>query len=323
MLAGAIAALVLVTVVVTLSQIGKARSISRGRLLSNLRATTALEEIRRDLSSLIRDADLFNSRILLYSDSATVKVEDDRLDVPRDEILVFNTRLEPLGEIEYNGEGGEYETQYRIDIDQFGAALWQRRDAVPDEFPDGGGLATPIAEGVIGLEIRAYDGQEWFDDWDSDIDGYPWGFQITVTAIGTEEGDLTGIDGRMMTTLRTHVSVDRIIPPYVEPEPEEPAEDGLGEEPTLDGVDPTIPGLPGGEAAGGGRGDPRGGRGAGRGENAGGAARGFGGGRGGGTKGPSLGGGVRSKGNAVSQPIGPGRGGKTSNSTSGPVRIND
>ena len=322
-LAGAIAALVLVTVVVTLSQIGKARTTSRGRLLSNLRATTALEEIRRDLSSLIRDADLFNARILLYSDSATVRVDDRRLDVPRDEILVFNTRLEPLGEIEYNGEGGEYETQYRIDIDQFGAALWQRRDAVPDEFPDGGGLATPIAEGVIGMEIRAYDGQEWFDDWDSDIDGYPWGFQITVTAIGTEEGELDEIDGRMMTTLRTHVSVDRIIPPYVEPEPEEPAEDGLEGDPTLEGVDPTIPGLPGGESAGEGRGVPGGGGGGGRGDGKGGPPRGFGGDRGGGARGPSFGGADRSVGAARSQPIGPGRGGKTSNSSSGTTRIND
>lgn len=320
-LAGAIAALVLVTVVVTLSQIGRARSVSRGRLLSNLRATTALEEIRRDLSSLIRDADLFHARILLLSDSATVMVDGRRMDVARDEILVFNTRLEPLGEIDYNGEGGEYETQYRIDLDQFGAALWQRRDAVPDEYPDGGGVATPIAEGVIGLEILAYDGQEWFDEWDSDIDGYPWGFQITVTAVGTEEGEIEAIDGRMITTLRTHVSVDRIIPPYIEPpEPEPSEEDGdldLPEDGEIPGAfGPTAPadggqgGRPGDAGGPGGRGGRNGGRGD------------FGI-QGGGRGVPGIRG-INGKGNSPNpRPIGPGRGSKTSGSGFGTIRIND
>ncbi len=313
-LAGAIAALVLVTVVVTLSQIGRARSVSRGRLLSNLRATTALEEIRRDLTGLIRDADLFHARILLYSDSATVMVDDRRMDVSRDEILVFNSRLEPLGEIEYNGEGGEYETQYRIDLDRFGAALWQRRDPVPDEYPDGGGVATPIAEGVIGLEIQAYDGQEWFDEWDSDIDGYPWGFRITLTAIGSEEGELTDIDGRMMTTLQTHVAVDRIIPPYVEPE--RPEED-LAVPKEEEGLDPNGVSIPG--APSGGRGPEGGGFGGRRGDGSppprgAGDGRGNRGGAGGGNR-PSVGGGRGpTKGTA---PIGPGRGSKT---LSSPIR---
>ena len=321
-LAGAIAALVLVTVVVTLSQIGRARSVSRGRLLSNLRATTALEEIRRDLSSLIRDADLFNARILLFSDTATVTVDDRRMDVPRDEILVFNTRLEPLGEIDYNGEGGEYETQYRVDIDQFGAALWQRRDPVPDEFPDGGGIATPIAEGLIGLEILAYDGQEWFDEWDSDIDGYPWGFQITVTAIGTEEGGLEDIDGRMMTTLRTHVSVDRIIPPYVEPlepDPEDVENLELPEEEGNPGVfapngspDPQAGAPPGSRGGPGGVRAPRG--------EGGRQSGGFGGKR---NNGPSIQGGNQGGRGPSSRPVGPGRGSKASSSAGGTIRIDD
>ena len=159
-LAGAIAALVLVTVVTTLSQVGRARTISRMRLLAHLRADAALDAVRRDLTSTLRDADLFHTRVLLLDGGTTLMLDGSRTDLARDEILVFNGRLEPLGEIDYNGEGGEYETQYRIDLDQFGAALWQRRDAVPDEYPDGGGVATPIAEGVIGLEILAYDGQE-------------------------------------------------------------------------------------------------------------------------------------------------------------------
>ena len=223
LLAGMIAAMVLVTVVVTLSQIGRAREVSRARLLAHLRADAALDAIRGDLSAILRDADLFHTRVLLYDGSSIVVAGTERLDTGRDEVLVFNSRLQPLGEIDYNGEGGEYETQFRIDEDQYGVALWERRDPVPDDWPDGGGVATPISEGVIGLDIMAYDGQDWFDEWDSDVDGLPWGFRVEVVAIGNPQGDLEEIDPRTIVVLRSHVAVDRIVPPYVEPEEEDPA----------------------------------------------------------------------------------------------------
>ena len=215
-LAGVIAALVLLTVVTTLSQVGRARAISRVRLQAYLRADAALNSVRRDLTAILRDADLFHTRVMLYDGSKTVR-RQGRMDLDRDEILIFNTRLEPLGAIDYNGEGGEYETQYRIDEDRLGTALWQRRDPVPDDIPAGGGVATPVAEGVVGLKIEAYDGQEWFDAWDSDIDGLPWGFRISVSTSGNDDGSIDD-DGKGVVTLQTHVSVDRIIPPYYEPE---------------------------------------------------------------------------------------------------------
>jgi len=315
-LAGSIAALVLITVVTTLSQVGRARTISRSRLLAHLRADAALDAVRRDLTSVLRDADLFHARVLLLDSNTTTVLGRDRLDLARDEVLVFNGRLEPLGEIDYNGEGGEYETQYRIDEDDHGVALWQRRDAVPDEWPDGGGVATPIAEGLVALEIRAYDGQEWYDEWDSDLDGLPWGFQISVTAIGTEDGSLDDADSATMATLRTHVAVDRIVPPWVEPEEEEPpAEDAAaGEDGALDGGPGFAPpGGPPGRGRGDfpGRGRPGGGRG--EGGFGGGGGGGRGGSSGGGKPGPGVGDGLFSS---------SGRGGKTIrlNST-GPTRI--
>ena len=63
-LAGVVAALVLVTIVSTLSQVGRARAISRTRLQAYLRADSALDAVRRDLSSVLRDADLFHTRVL-------------------------------------------------------------------------------------------------------------------------------------------------------------------------------------------------------------------------------------------------------------------
>ena len=176
--------------------------------------------------------------------------------------------------------------------------------------------------GPSNLEILAYDGQEWFDEWDSDIDGYPWGFQITVTAIGTEEGGLEDIDGRMMTTLRTHVSVDRIIPPYVEPlepDPEDVENLELPEEEGNPGVfapngspDPQAGAPPGSRGGPGGVRAPRGEEGR--------QSGGFGGKR---NTGPSIQGGNQGGRGPSSRPVGPGRGSKASSSAGGTIRIDD
>ncbi|MBC02361.1 MAG: hypothetical protein CMJ34_03520 [Phycisphaerae bacterium] len=289
LLAGMIAAMVLVTVVVTLSQIGRAREVSRARLLAHLRADAALDAIRGDLTSVLRDADLFHSRVLLYDGSSIVVADGERIDVGRDEVLVFNTRLQPLGEIDYNGEGGEYETQFRIDEDQFGVALWERRDPVPDDWPDGGGVATPIAEGVIGIDIMAYDGQDWFEEWDSDVDGLPWGFRVEVISLGNPRGDLEEIDPKTLVVLRTHVSIDRIIPPYVEPDEED--EEGMGA--MGEGDEDGVGGAGGAGGAGaGGFGGKDGGPGGIR-APGGVGSRGGSGGRGGSTGGRGFGGGGR------------------------------
>ncbi|MEE2972349.1 MAG: hypothetical protein VX672_04425 [Planctomycetota bacterium] len=317
-LAGTIAALVLVTVVVSLSQIGRAREVSRTRLLAHLRADSALDEIRRDLSSVLRDSDLFHTRVLLYDGSSTILTREGRLDVARDELLIFNSRLEPLGDIDYNGEGGEYETHYRIDDDQYGAALWQRRDAVPDDWPDGGGIATPIAEGVVGLQIMAYDGQEWYEEWDSDTDGLPWGFRVEIMAIGNRDGEVESVDPRSIVVLRSHVAVDRIVPPYIEPEPEVgPDGELLLDEGGMPGAAGGMGGLQGSEGNDPGIGN-QGRSGGARGQGGRGGANGQGGKGGGGGRGlPNSGngqGGGRSGGNAG------GGGNDGPGNTSGPFR---
>ena len=293
LLAAAIAGLVLITVTTSLSQIGQARVVARSRLQAYLRADSALEDLRRDAASVIRDSDLFNSRVLLTNDSINVNLDGERTELSRDELLIFSSRLRPLGKVEYNGEGTEYETQYRIDDDQLGPAIWQRRDPVPDDVPAGGGTATPIAEGVIGLEIEAYDGESWFNEWDSDIDGLPWALRFTVTAIGADEGQFDYDRPGPVVALQTQVSLDRIIPPYIEPEEdEENLEDPEEEEIPMGGA-----GGGQGEGAGGGRGEGRpgnGGRG-GFGTEGGGRGGPPGGGRGGppggGRGGPTGGGG--------------------------------
>jgi type II secretion system protein J len=233
-----VAAIVIVSIGAVLSRVARARDIARNQLDAVSRASTALDAIRSDLASVIRDEDLFYTRVMLLDGTgySTVGPAD------RDEVLVYNNRLRPMRRDEYQGEGGEYESQYRLDSAD--GVLWMRRDAVPDQNGEGGGMAIPVVDGVVGVSIEAYDGESWYPDWDSDVMGLPWALRVSVTAVG---GDLENPTARMPTvTLRTQIPLDRVVPP---PQLEE-SEDEAGDETDADGDG--IPDADAAAAAGGG-----------------------------------------------------------------------
>jgi type II secretion system protein J len=242
--AGTVAALVLGAVTFSLSQVGRARLIATERTEAFQRAGTALENLRRDVAAVMRDEDLFLSRFLLTTDEPSVRNGGN----DRSDLLLFSESLRPIQPIEYQGEGREYETHYRIEDDDLGAALWRRRDGVPDEVPDGGGVAEPVADGVVGLLVEASDGLgSWRTEWDSDVDGIPMLVRITVTAVGTPVGEDAMRDTTEV-TLRTMVAVDRVIEPK---EDEPPPETGAN--PMAGGAPPGAPGAaapPGGMGGG-------------------------------------------------------------------------
>lgn len=260
----AVTAIVVTTVTSILSRVAKSREAARLRLDAVSRANSALESVRRDLAAVIRDGDLYYTRVLLSDSLAATPYGP----MDRDEIVIYNNRLRPLQRDEYQGEGGEYESQYRVVDDAAGSALWLRRDAVPDENGEGGGLALPVVDGVVGISIEAYDGQTWYPDWDSDVFGLPWALRVTVTATGDQPGENLSDSDNTLATLRTQIPIDRIVPPP--PPPEEETEDAAGDGTTPDGQDPAAGGggtmmppgtegeIPGG--TGGGR-RPGGGRG--------------------------------------------------------------
>jgi type II secretory pathway pseudopilin PulG len=271
--AGTIAAMVLTAVTFSLSQLGKARNIARDRAEAFQRATTALEAVRRDVSATMRAEDLFDARFLL----ATTEASSRNGGHERSDLLLFATSMRPIRPVEYQGEGREYESHFRIEDDELGSALWQRRDNVPDEVPDGGGLATPVADGVVGLLVEASSGDDsWRTDWDSDVDGIPKLVRISVTATGAEVGtDATATTPEV--TLRTVVAIDRVVAPKApatEEDQQDPNAAGGGQTPTsagdsgggaLGGGGAQVPtGGAGDGALGGGRG--RGGRGDGGGD---------------------------------------------------------
>lgn len=226
MIAGVMAAVVLGGVTVSLSQLGLSKAISRQRLDAFSRCDTALRTIRRDIISVLRRDDLFDTRLKIIDNTSRF----DGREVDRDELLVFNSSLRANKEIDFNGEGVEYETQYRIDDDEFGVVLWKRRDPILDDNPLGGGIATPLGEGVVSLQLEAYDGDNWVPQWDSDEFGIPHAIRITIVATGMVDGDDFYPP---FVTLRTVVALDRVMQPadlyeVIEEETESGSEGELG-----------------------------------------------------------------------------------------------
>ena len=226
MVAGIITTFLLGSVSMSLSQLAKAKASTTQRLAAHLRADAALESLRREIVSVIRSDDLFWSRLLIEDDA--INSSFGRLD--RDEILVFSTRFRPIHPVEFSGEGMEYESQFRIEDDELGPVLWHRRDAVPDEYPRGGGTATPLVDGLLSLSIEAYDGQQWYEQWDSDLDGLPMAIRVTVAASGHALGDETYDERLPIAILRTVIPIDRVLPPLDPNAQDELPEGELGAE---------------------------------------------------------------------------------------------
>lgn len=189
---------------VVLSQTLRTRAASESRETASMRAAAAAGQLALDALHAVRAGDLFDARVLLVS------AEADGL--PRDEILLFAWSARPARSMSEQNEGDAYEVQYRLEPAGPARAaaapmiLWRRIDPVPDRVTDGGGIAEPIVEGIVSLSIEAFDGTSWFENWDSDRDGYPHALRFTVTARAP--------DRPMLVTARRTVALDRTPVPY-------------------------------------------------------------------------------------------------------------
>ncbi len=216
LIAGTIAVLIAVVITSSLSQFGRAREVCKLRMDAHVRAVGALDTVRKELQSTLRSDDLFHCRVLIVDDHTATVADAPGLEVDRDELLVYNTRLRTVRETEYNGDGQEFETHLRIEDDDLGSALWMRADSQPDQYERGGGTAMPLMDGVVSLRFEAYDGSTWRDAWDSDLDGLPWALRVTVRALGNEPGAQIDPLVRDLVTLQTVVPIDRASPPLVQ-----------------------------------------------------------------------------------------------------------
>ncbi|MBG83227.1 MAG: hypothetical protein CMJ40_01630 [Phycisphaerae bacterium] len=206
--AGIIMAMLFAAITVSMGQVISARNSSRDRMEAFVRADAAMQSIRSDIASILRRNDLFQSWL---------KIEDDtyRLDgteLNQDWILLFNNHLRAIRTIDYNGEGIEYESSWQVIMDEDGPVLWQRRDAMPDTYPEAGGVITPKVEGILELDIEAWNGDQWMSTWDSDYDGMPYGIRVSITATGARPGE-DPLDSPLA-FLRTIIPIDRAPLPY-------------------------------------------------------------------------------------------------------------
>lgn len=211
---------------IAISQTVRARDASVARVEAHLRAETAVSRIATDVENLVRDPEVFFTRLLLTNRTGG--------DGEQDELLMYMRSLKlvrPRGE---QGEGGEYECQYRLEPALSNGAvsarplfaLWRRADPVPDEIPDGGGVAAAFVTGITSLSIKAYDSQSWLETWDSDSSGYP--HAVSITAVAVDDS------AKYTATARRIIALDRTpLPevPVVIEEEEGSTSTGSGQQP--------------------------------------------------------------------------------------------
>ena len=101
--AGVVMAFILGTVSTSLAQLGRIKNSSREVLAANLRAHTAMSQVRKQIISAMRSDDMFHTFLRVIDDSSG--------DMARDELLVFTNSLRTVRNEEYNGEGIEYESE--------------------------------------------------------------------------------------------------------------------------------------------------------------------------------------------------------------------
>lgn len=181
-----------------ISRLGRVRDAAVSRQQAFTRAEAGASQIAADVMSVVRDGRLEFTKVQIVSAGGEV--------APTDELLLLTRAVSRVRGAYGEPEGGDFEVQYRVAPTTDGrVSLWRRCDPALDQTIEGGGVATPIAPGVYSLSIEAFDGDEWWDVWDSDADGLPHGVRIVVSA-----EDETG---RARAVVRRVVALDRVPVP--------------------------------------------------------------------------------------------------------------
>lgn len=186
------------------------RSRDRGQQRSDAstRARLAASLIAADVQNTLRADDLLETKVaIIRSGSATSPLRG------QDGLLLFTHQPETIRPNSGQLEGDECETQFRLEASAKAGqyTLWRRRQSVPDEYADAGGVAVALVDGITSLTFQAYNGSAWQDQWDSDNDGMPHALRITVVA--------SDDDSKASVTQRRTVAFDRVpIPPASEDE---------------------------------------------------------------------------------------------------------
>jgi type II secretory pathway component PulJ len=196
--AGVIIALIAGSVAVITQRLLRSRS-GGGAAEAFARASVAADIIARDLQNVLRDEDPLQARVAIRPGGA-----DDPA-AARDQLLLRALPARPARAASPQNEGPAHTVHFRLEADPMeraGLALWRRADPFPNTNQEGGGLAAPVAPGLVGLRFEATDGKSWFPRWDSDLDGYPHAVRIVVTA--------TDSLAERTASVRRTIAIDRV-----------------------------------------------------------------------------------------------------------------
>ncbi len=204
----------------TISHAARARAGSAQMLEASSRAGAAIGRLRDDLRATVRDHDLYFATLRIEPGARAGRGSDDS-----DRLLLFVSSLQRLRSDGDQAEADHREVQYRIGgAGEERDALWRREDPIPDEYRDGGGVATPIAFGVTSFRVEALDGETWERAWDSDYDGYPNAVRVTVTA-ADDTGTRSATRRAVIALDRTPRPLDVLLDEHLEEIGAEPLEE--------------------------------------------------------------------------------------------------
>lgn len=193
--AGLIGAVIAAAVATSLYNLFGARRAADERRNAYVAARVAVDRVARDLATVVRDEDLTFSTVRVINGGNDV--------IAADELLLLCSSTEPVRGIEGVPEGDRFEVQYRLAGD---GRLLRRRDPAFDEYIDGGGVVSTVAERIHSISIEAADAEAWYPDWDSDRDGLPHGVRVTVTALLADGGEV--VSRRLVAIDRVPIPVD-------------------------------------------------------------------------------------------------------------------
>lgn len=214
-LAELIIALTLVSILagatfVGISQAVRSRDASQAKAQAGARAHAAADYLVSALANALRDSDLTEARIAITRTGRTSQGADG--------LLLFSNLPRAVRPMSGQGEGGQGEVQFRLQpmspsvaqpasISEPMQALWRRMAPVVDDYPDAGGVATQLVDGLRSLSIQASSGgsNDWMDVWDSDVNGLPHAVRLTIVA--------TDDSAKQSVTVQRVVAIDRVAPP--------------------------------------------------------------------------------------------------------------
>ncbi|MBE0536054.1 MAG: prepilin-type N-terminal cleavage/methylation domain-containing protein [Phycisphaerae bacterium] len=171
---------------IALVAVGALRAVTAGRTLvyRNIAAADelryAIELLRSDLENVYRDSAAEGQRFV-----------GSFAEMDRDMVTSLRMRIiSRVGVRPQQPEGDVCEVEYYLAGSEEAPALMRRVCPIVgnenDELTQGG-MLTPIAQNIVGFEVRYFDGAEWLFEWPLERNAFPEMVEITVTAVEIDE----------------------------------------------------------------------------------------------------------------------------------------